>query len=100
MAENRMVVSGRLDPDGTLHVDQKLPLPPGPVQVTIETGTRGNGKDLWTVLERIWSEQKQRGGRRRSEEEIDAQIDALRNDSEAEIQEVERLHEKAHGGGG
>jgi len=100
MAENRMVVSGRLDPDGTLHVDQKLPLPPGAVQVTVEASRQGRGKDVWTVLERIWEERKERGTRRRSKDEIDAEIDALRNDSELEIEEIERLRNEVRGNGG
>lgn len=99
MAENRMVVAGRLDPDGTLHVDEKLAMPPGPVQVTIETARHGNGKDMWAVLKRIWAEQGQRSGRRRSKEEIDAEINAIRNESETEIQDIERLRSEARRNG-
>jgi len=100
MAENRVVVAGRLNRDGTLHVDEKLPLSPGPVQVTVEASHQGRGKDVCAVLERIWEERKERGTRRRSKEEIDAEIDAIRNDSELEIGEIERLHDQARGSGG
>jgi len=99
MAENRMTVPGRLDADGTLHVDDKLAMPPGPVQVTVEAARRGSKSDTWTVLERIWAEREQLG-RRRSKEEIDTEIDAIRNESEAEMQDVERLRSRARGNGG
>jgi hypothetical protein len=31
-------VSGRLTPEGTVELDERLPLPPGPVQVLVESG--------------------------------------------------------------
>ena len=32
-----IVVQGRLNPDGTLELDQKLALPVGPVEITVRT---------------------------------------------------------------
>jgi hypothetical protein len=51
-------------------------------------------KDIMAVLEQIWADQKARGHVPRTREEIDAEIQQLRDEAEEEMQAVERLHEE------
>ncbi|MCY2994730.1 MAG: hypothetical protein NTY19_43745 [Planctomycetota bacterium] len=53
-----------------------------------------DGADTGSVLERIRRQRQASGICARTKEEIDAQIDALRDESEAELREVERIHEQ------
>jgi len=98
MGTNEVVVNGRLNPDGTLELDQKVALPPGPVHVTVHAASSpSGGEETRAVLERIWAERKARGIQARTREEIDAQIDALRDESEQEVRDIERMHEQTRG---
>jgi hypothetical protein len=89
------VVEGIVKPDGTLEVPHKLNLPAGPVQVTVRSvPTPTQPKRFWTMMESIWEDLRARGRIPRMPEEIDAEIDALRNAAEEEMQAVERLQEE------
>jgi coenzyme F420-reducing hydrogenase gamma subunit len=89
-----VVVEGTVQPDGTLEVSQKVNLPAGRVHVTVQPVTEPVQPDrFWTMMESIWVDQRVRGRTPRTREEIDAEIDALRNESEEEMQAVERLQE-------
>ncbi len=87
---------GWISQDEVLAVDEKLGLPPGPVNVTVQAVPRSEREDTRKVLKEIWAERKRRGITARTKEQIDAEIDALRNESEEEILEVEQLNENAH----
>jgi hypothetical protein len=50
-------------------------------------------EDVWSYLERVWAENRQRGFRGRSKEEIDAEIDAMRDEWEERQREIERLQD-------
>jgi hypothetical protein len=90
-----VVVEGRVQPDGTLEVAQKVNLPPGPVQVTVQPVAEPVlPVRFWKMMESIWAELRASGRTPRTQEEIDAQIDALRNEAEEELQAVEVLQEK------
>jgi hypothetical protein len=84
MSPIQVVIQGTLHPDGTLELDEKPNLPPGKVQVMLqpvqEPGPTGPG--WWDALQKIWKEQDARGFKRRSREEIDAQIAAERAEEE------------------
>ena len=82
MATSEVNVSGRILPDGSLRIDQPIPLPPGEVQVRIQATTSSTSEAVWTVMEQIWAVQQARGFVPRSREEIDAEIRALRNEAE------------------
>jgi coenzyme F420-reducing hydrogenase gamma subunit len=89
-----VVVEGTVQPDGTLEVTQKVNLPAGRVHVTVQPVTEPVQPDrFWKMMESIWVDQRVRGRTPRTREEIDAEIDALRNESEEEMQAVERLQE-------
>jgi hypothetical protein len=94
MDSQQVMVHGWISQDGSLALDEKLNLPPGPVEVTVQpVAARPPRRDTFEVLQEIWAERAALGLKRRSAEEIDAEINALRNDSEEEIREVERLYE-------
>lgn len=87
------MVTGRVRADGTLELDGAVPLEPGPVCVIVQRYRQGRaGDDTRSVLQRIRRQRQVSGAVARTKEEIDAQIDALRHESEAEFREVERIH--------
>ena len=97
MDTQQVMVHGWISQDGILEVGEKLNLPPGPVSVTVQAVLPPSGReDTRTVLEAIWAERKAHGLKDRTKEEIDAEIDAMRDESEEEISEVERLYNAVH----
>ena len=90
-----VIVEGVVKPDGTLEVPQKLALPAGRVQVTVQSVTGPTQPDrFWKLMESIWADLRASGRTPRTQEEIDAEIDALRNEADEEMQAVERLQEE------
>jgi hypothetical protein len=51
-------------------------------------------KDIINVLEQIWADQKARGHIPRTREEIDAEIQHLRDEAEEEFLAIEHLQEE------
>jgi len=96
MSETQVVVNGTLRPDGSLVLDERPKLPPGGVRVTMQAVTAPAGPDdgFMARIDRVWAEQAARGHVPRTREEIDAEINALRDEAEEEMQAVERLHEE------
>lgn len=93
MSATAVMVTGTLRDDGTVVLDEKPTMPPGRVRLTIEAQTpacRQTG-DIMAVLEEIWAAQRARGYQPRSAAEIDAEINALRDESEEEFRETEEL---------
>jgi len=92
----QIVVEGALQPDGTLVLDEKPKLPPGRVRVTMQAVPPPTGPEdgLLAVLQRIWDAQDARGYVPRTREEVDAEVNLLRDDAEEEMQAVERLYEE------
>jgi hypothetical protein len=80
MSEQLIVVQGMVLPDGRLEIADKVPLPPGPVEVTIKAIPTSSGETVWTVLERIWAGQRARGFVPRGREDIDAELQAMRDE--------------------
>jgi hypothetical protein len=92
MSATHVVVEGTIKPDGTLELDSKLELPPGRVQLIVQPLPELPKDDpFWQTMEGIWAAQKARGHVPRTKEQIDAEVRAMRDDAEAELQEVERL---------
>ena len=82
MSNSAIAIQGTLREDGTLLLDQKPDLPPGRVKVTVEPVSDLTQTDVWQVLERIWAGQRARGHVPRSREEIDAELEASRQEDE------------------
>jgi hypothetical protein len=78
------MVSGTLKPDGTLELDQKPNLRPGPVRVTLEMIPQPGEErpDIVEVLDRIRKDQEARGYKGMTEEEMEAEIAAMRAEDE------------------
>ena len=94
MTTNAIEVQGTLRPDGTLVLDDKPNLPPGRVKVTVEPTSELTQTDVWQVLERIWAGQRARGHVPRTREQIDAELEAARQEDEERMQALERIHEE------
>jgi hypothetical protein len=84
------VLRGVLKSDGSLELEEKPTLPAGPVRVTVESLPR-TAESTWTTLQRIWDERNAKGVASRSREEIDAGIEEMREESDTQQREVERL---------
>jgi hypothetical protein len=92
---NSIEIQGTLQADSRLVLDEKPPLPPGRVRVTLQTVSGvESGADVVAVLKRIRGAQQARGHVSRTREEIDAAIAAMRDDDEQRLQAIERLHEE------
>jgi hypothetical protein len=81
MAADAVTVGATLQPDGvTLQLEKKLALPPGPVTVTVsvtvtvQAAAPAPGPTMLEVLDRIHRNQRQRGRRTMTEEEMAAEI--------------------------
>jgi hypothetical protein len=96
MSSDQVVVHGRIRPDGTLELSQPVGLPPGEVQVTVAAVPEATmpNEDLGTLMERIWAGQRARGYQPRTREEIDAELNQMRDEAEEEMLEIERLQEE------
>lgn len=95
MTPTHLVVEGTLNADGTLVLDTKLALPPGRVQLIVQPLPELPKDDpFWQRMQEIWAAQKARGQVPRTKEEIDAEINALRDEAEEEMQAVERRQQE------
>ena len=96
MTPTHIVIEGTVNPDGSLDLDNKLALPPGRVQLIVQPLPELPKDDpFWQRMQNIWDGQKGRGQVPRTKEEIDADIKSLRDESEEEIQEIERIEEES-----
>ena len=81
----KATVQATLDADGvTLRLEEKLPLPPGRVQVTVQRSVEPSRPGLLEVLDQIHRDQRARGRSAMTEEEMQAEIAALRAEEEQE----------------
>ena len=98
MSTNPVTVHGRVKPDGTLEVTERVDLPPGPVQVTVEPSPEAQpGADTRSVLRRIWARRQARGAVARSKDQIDAEIEAMRDEDEQRMREIEAIGRQPRG---
>jgi hypothetical protein len=90
-----VTLDGMLRPDGTLELDQRVPLPAGPVRVTIEVvDTTTTKRDPLEVLQEIWAERQTLGLPARTREEIDAELKAMRDEWEQRQQALDQVREQ------
>jgi hypothetical protein len=96
MAEMQILL-GTVRSDGALELDDKVQLAPGRVQVTLQPVAQPvpPREDTWTVLERIWKENEAMGRKPRTREEIDADINGLREELEEHANAIEAIQEEA-----
>ena len=97
MIQETFETLGTVRADGTLVLDRKLELPAGPVRVTVQPVAVSAGSNVvrfQAMMDQIWSGQNARGHIPRTREEIDAEVQLLREEAEEELQAAERLHEE------
>ena len=84
MDTRQVVVNGTVQPDGTLDLDEKVRLPAGRVQVTVQWEAQPGPEvvSLRETFEQINKSQEARGFQGRSKEEIDASVRELREEPE------------------
>ena len=92
-----VLLLGTLRADGTIVLDEKPALPPGRVRLRVEPlPGEAAPEDTLAVLQHIWAENRSLGLQPRTKEEIDADIQALRDEWEEHQQAFDRLHEEAN----
>ena len=94
MGTQPLFLHGQIRPDGTLQVEEKINLPPGPVSVTVRATEATTGKRTMQVLEEIWAEREAHGTIGRSAEEIDAEINAMRDEDEERPRGIESIRQR------
>lgn len=87
-------VQGTLTPEGTLVLDEKPSLSAGRVKVTVQPVLDYKDTDIWKFFEGIWAESAASGHVPRSREEIDAELEASRQQDEERMLELERIHDE------
>lgn len=82
MNASQIILQGTVRPDGTLELPGKLNLPPGQVRVTVEVmnSPEATSEDWFHYLRRARAERESQGASFRSREEIDAEINMLRDE--------------------
>ncbi len=94
-----ITVAGTLQPDGvTLHLDKQLALPPGRVTVTVQPTGPDSGPTMLEVLDRIHHEQRQRGRRPMTEEEMAAEIARMRAEDDDYEERWRQIGSQTEGG--
>lgn len=90
----KVVVNGTLTAHGTLVLEEAVNLPAGPVQVTVQPkpATVPSPERFWETMRAIWA-MPSGLSRPRNREEIDADLNAFREEAEEQIQAIEALHE-------
>jgi hypothetical protein len=101
MSPAQIVVQGTLKPDGTLELDERPNLPPGRVRVTLvaDAPAPGRAEDVWALLDRIRKEREALGLKGRTREEIDADLNAMRDEWDERAAELDRIREAGKGEG-
>lgn len=95
MSGEMVVLHGLVRADGTVEVPGKVGLTPGPVEVTLRAVTAGTSSaDWWEALQKMRAEQTARKQLSASAVEIDAEINALRDEWEEHQLSLERLQEE------
>jgi hypothetical protein len=95
MSTNTVVIYGVVQPDGSLHLEGKIPLPAGKVQITVQAVPEPpEGDPFFDMLKDIWAARAQAGLTPRSVEEVEAQRRQLRDETDQEITEAGRLQEE------
>ena len=96
MSLNEAVVQGTLRPDGTLELDEKVSLAPGRVQVTmVALPELPQGDPFWERMQAVWKDQNRRGHVARSDEQVEAERRAVRDEWEQRMQRIEQIQAEA-----
>jgi hypothetical protein len=85
-----------LKPDGTLELPERIALPPGRVQVTIVPLPELPPNDpFWQRMQALWAAQRARGHRPRSDQEVEEERQAVRDEWEDRMRRIEQIQAEA-----
>jgi hypothetical protein len=89
MNQTTHVVRGTIHPDGTLELAEPLTLPAGEVEVTLRpVKTERQGENWFDYLQRTRAELEASGAVFRTKQEIDADIEDMRDWGEDRLVEI------------
>jgi hypothetical protein len=91
MSATPIIVRGVVKDDGTLELAEKVNLPPGPVQVTVQPAPVD---EFLARMEKIRADLAASGYVPRTREQIDAEINEMRDEWEEQQLEREALQEE------
>lgn len=96
MVRSEAVVRGTIQPDGTLHLDERLDLPPGPVQVIVTPlPCLPENDPFWQRMQAIWAGQRHRGHVPRSVEEVEYERRKVGEEWEERLDQLEKSQGRA-----
>lgn len=96
MVRAEAVVRGTIQPDGTLHLDERLDLPPGPVQVIVTPLPCIPENDpFWQRMRAIWAGQRERSHAPRSVSEVEDERRKVREEWEERLNQFEKSQGRA-----
>jgi hypothetical protein len=99
MSATTVVLQGTVKPDGTLELEGKVPLPPGKVSVTLQSVPYSQETDpLFVLLRGIWAGREAAGIQPRTREEVDADLEAVRDEVEEHVEMIGKLQEEGRRG--
>jgi hypothetical protein len=83
-------------PDGTLELGERIPLPPGRVQITLVPIPELPPDDpFWQRMQARWAAQRARGHVPRSGEEVEEERQAVRDEWEDRMRRIEQIQAEA-----
>jgi hypothetical protein len=94
MSRTLIAVQGTLKPGGNLQLDEEPPVAVGRMTVFLDPEVQEPPRpreSTWVVLERIWAQNKAEGRVPPTAEQIDAEINAMRDEWEERMEEIEAL---------
>jgi len=94
MAPVTVELDGTLTPDGALVLDSRPALPPGRVRVVLQSQT-SPVDHFWAVMNEIWDGQRARGFVPCSGEEVNAELEAARDEWEEHQLALEKIQDEA-----
>jgi len=90
------VIEGTIQSDGTLVLDEPTKLPPGRVQVMVQTLPKlAKGDPFWNMMKSIWAAQKARDYFARTAAEVEGERESNRNAWAERQQAIERTQEES-----
>ena len=96
MSAPAIVLHGVVKADGTLEMADKVSLPAGKVQVTLQPLPDLPESDpFWQMMRTIWAGQQARGHVPRSVEEVEAERQQTREEWEERMREIDRIQEES-----
>ena len=98
MANFPITIRGILKEDGTLVLNEKPNLPPGPIIVTLTSATTSpvEQDDTRMLIQRLWAERQTKESKSTARRGIEADIDGLRQELQEHANALDKLQQAVH----